>query len=411
MVTTRSVLRDANNRRQLNEDSCKIYKLTNDLLQLIFQYVGGMQYGFVACTSYRFSAQYLDTFNDTITSYKNAVRSVSCAAFCLQSDEPHCYSSFFGLETNYCSRAMILFRTAALEGKLEILIWGEDSGYELKKLLGYRVGSGEYSIHPPRNYSIRPPRNNQNIIAYAARKGHLNVVQYMRNLGIGWDERTCRFAAMNGHLELLKWCRANQCTWDDRTCAYAALNGHFELLKWCRENQCPWDEGTCANAAAGGHLKLLKWARANHCPWNEGTCAKAAAGGHLKLLKWARTNGCPWNTLTCSNAARKGHLDVLKYARANQCPTNEKTCEFAAENGHLELLQWARADGCAFNEIKCNEYIEIYERYERELLTQGCARPCRVCYFTRCRCHIVSDYVNYNSDQSVSTISWEAPTS
>ena len=376
MVTTRSVLRDARNRTQLNEDSCKIYKLSNDELQLIFQYVGEMQYGFVACTSHRFYEQYLDTFNDTITSYKNAVRSVSCAAFCLQSDEPHCYSSFFGLETHCCSRANILFRTAALEGKLEILIWGEDSGYELKKLLGYRVGSREYSIHPP--------RNNQNIIAYAARKGHLNVVQYMRKLGIGWDERTCRFAAMNGHLELLKWCRANQCTWDDRTCAYAALNGHFELLKW---------------------------ARANHCPWDEGTCANAAAGGHLKLLKWARTNGCPWNTLTCSNAARKGHLDVLKFARANQCPTNEKTCEFAAENGHLELLQWARADGCAFNEIKCNEYIEIYERYERELLTQGCARPCRVCYFTRCRCHIVSDYVNYNSDQSVSTISWEAPTS
>ena len=371
MVTTRSVLRDANNRRQLNEDSCKIYKLTNDLLQLIFQYVGGMQYGFVACTSYRFSAQYLDTFNDTITSYENAVHSVSCAAICLQSDDPHCYS-----------RANILFRTAALEGKLEILIWGEDCGYELKKLLGYRVETVNHAL------------KNQNIIAYAARNGHLNVVQYMRKLGIGWDERTCRFAAMNGHLELLKWCRANQCTWDERTCAYAALNGHFELLKWCWENQCPWDEDTCAYAAATGNLEILIWARANQCPWDEWTCAKAAAGGHLNLLKWARANQCPWNTHTCSFAAYRGHLDVLKWARANQCPTDEKTCEFAAENGNIELLQWARADGCAFNEIKCNEY-----------LTLGCGQ-CRLVYFGRSRYSIVSHYdYDDDSDQSVSTIS------
>jgi len=383
MVTTRSVLRDARNRTQLNEDSCKIYKLSNDELQLIFQYVGEMQYGFVACTSHRFYEQYLDTFNDTITSYENAVHSVSCAAVCLQSDEPRCDS-----------RAKVLFRTAALEGKLEILIWGEESGYELKKLLGYRVNS------------VHAPRKNQNIIAYAASNGHLNVVKYMRKLGIAWDERTCRFAAMNGHIELLKWARANQCPWSFWTCACAARNGHLELLKWARANQCPWNAMSCANAALHGHLELLKWARANQCPWDKWTCANAALHGHLELLKWARANQCPWDEWTCAFAAMNGQLDLLKWARANQCPADENTCIFAAANGHIELLQWARADGCAFNEIKCNHYIEVYEWQ----LTRGCGQQCIVCYnrisHGRCRCNTRSHF-NYDDDQSVSTLSWD----
>jgi len=69
---------------------------------------------------------------------------------------------------------------------------------------------------------------------------------------------------------------------------YAAQRGHLEVLKWARENGCPWYEKTCAYAAAGGHLEVLKWARANGCPWDERTCTHAAEGGHLEVLKWAR---------------------------------------------------------------------------------------------------------------------------
>jgi hypothetical protein len=48
-------------------------------------------------------------------------------------------------------------------------------------------------------------------IADAAFYGHLEVVNYLRWLGISWDERTCANAAMNGHLELLKWIREHEC--------------------------------------------------------------------------------------------------------------------------------------------------------------------------------------------------------
>ena len=50
------------------------------------------------------------------------------------------------------------------------------------------------------------------------------------------------------------------------------------MLQWARENGCPWDERTCRAAAKGGHLEVLKWAYENGCPWNEETCWAAAQG-------------------------------------------------------------------------------------------------------------------------------------
>ena len=103
----------------------------------------------------------------------------------------------------------------------------------------------------------------------------------------------CAYAAKNGHLEVLQWARARGCPWDERTCACAAWNGHLEVLQWARAHGCPWDEDTCAWAAENGHLEVLQWARAHGCPWDERTCEKAAENGHLEVLQWAQEQGCP----------------------------------------------------------------------------------------------------------------------
>jgi len=115
---------------------------------------------------------------------------------------------------------MILFKIAATDGKLDVLEWGDDSGYDLKHLL------------------------NEDTIAGTALNGHLAVVQYLRTLGVSWNSGTCTNAALNGHIELLKWAWVNGCPWDEWTCANAAGNGHLEFLKWARVNGCPWDDRT-----------------------------------------------------------------------------------------------------------------------------------------------------------------------
>jgi hypothetical protein len=79
--------------------------------------------------------------------------------------------------------------------------------------------------------------------------------------------------------------------WGEETCAYAADKGHLEVLQWLRSEGCPWDERTCMFAATGGHLETLQWARAHGCPWNDELLHFAVVHGHTHVIQWAQRNG------------------------------------------------------------------------------------------------------------------------
>jgi len=138
-------------------------------------------------------------------------------------------------------------------------------------------------------------------------------------------ERFCWRMARKGDLELLQFLHERGCPWDTLTCSYAAQNGHLECLKFAHENGCPWNEGTCLSAAFKGRLECLKYAHENGCPWDEETCSNAAKFGHLECLKYAHENGCPWDETTCFNAAYNDHPESFKYAVENGCPQSTNT--------------------------------------------------------------------------------------
>ena len=48
-------------------------------------------------------------------------------------------------------------------------------------------------------------------------------------------------------------------------CPEAASSGNVKLLEWVRNVGLPWDERVCSNAALNGHLEVLKWAKEHGC--------------------------------------------------------------------------------------------------------------------------------------------------
>jgi len=77
-------------RKEVNADSCPLFKMSNDEFNHIFGYVGEKQYGFVACISDRFHQVYLEAFGDqTLASIASAVVSVSRAQLCLSTERPN----------------------------------------------------------------------------------------------------------------------------------------------------------------------------------------------------------------------------------------------------------------------------------------------------------------------------------
>jgi len=204
-----------------------ISDFSDDLIGMVFGFLGRGHFLFVAGTSrqfYRVYERMCKNENDTTkTSMRNAVESISRLQWS---------------RANECPWDIWTCAYAAKNGHLEVLQWARANECPWD----WRTCAG------------------------AAKNGHLEVLQWARANECSWDIWTCAGAAWNGHLEVLQWARANECPWDWRTCAHAALNGHLEVLQWARANGCPWNEYTCAWANENGHLEVWEWAKANGCP-------------------------------------------------------------------------------------------------------------------------------------------------
>ncbi|SPN79848.1 Ankyrin repeat-containing protein [Brazilian cedratvirus IHUMI] len=99
-----------------------------------------------------------------------------------------------------------------------------------------------------------------------------------------------RRMAKKGKLRVLQWAHDRH-PWTDNVCAWAAGRGLLEVLKWARANGFPWNVEVCNQAASSGHLEVLKWLIDNGCDCDDNICAWATTGDHLEILQWLIDNG------------------------------------------------------------------------------------------------------------------------
>ena len=110
---------------------------------------------------------------------------------------------------------------------------------------------------------------------------------------------------------------------------YAARGGHLEVLQWLCLQGAALSPQTCTATAEGGHLAVLQYAHQKGCAWIISKCATAANGGHLTVLQYAPQNGCAWGPKVCCAAAQPALdeiIEVLKWARLQQPPCPLWSC-------------------------------------------------------------------------------------
>ena len=194
-----------------------------------------------------------------------------------------------------------------------------------------------------------------NLMKYAAKNGHLEVVKWLHENHIeGRTDEAMDWAAKNGHLEIVIWLHLNRkerltsggmCTTDAMD--WAAHNGYLEVVKWLHENR---QEGCTMNAmnfaASNGHLEIVKYLHQNQKMCTYLAMDWAAYNGHLEVVKWLhenRTEGC--TTYAMDIAAKEGHLEVIKWLHENRqegCTSN--AMYLAAQFDHLEVVKWLYAN-------------------------------------------------------------------
>jgi hypothetical protein len=177
-------------------------------------------------------------------------------------------------------------------------------------------------------------------IAQAAKNGHLDCLRYAHENGCEWHINTARDAAEFGHLDCLRYAIENGCPNDHsvRLPAYAAAGGKLNVLIYLKEigifqqvlssNQTIWKYKVAELAAQNGHLDCLQFVRENGFPWDNATSYYAA--GDIDCLRYVHENGCPWDYGVPYIAARQPSLDCLRYAYEHGCPFNDYICDEVA---------------------------------------------------------------------------------
>jgi diadenosine tetraphosphatase ApaH/serine/threonine PP2A family protein phosphatase len=159
---------------------------------------------------------------------------------------------------------------AAVSGNLKLLKWLVEQGTQL-------------------NYSTW---------ISAVELGNLEMIQWLREKHCPWYETdyiaalphrdsdgkyhyqtvlTCVYAARYGHLHILEWLKTNGHPYDLYIELEAAIHGHIHVLEWATKDadfqDISWKDYSIQlfhNAAASGQLKVLSWLKDKNCPWEKG---------------------------------------------------------------------------------------------------------------------------------------------
>ena len=105
---------------------------------------------------------------------------------------------------------------------------------------------------------------------WAARGGHVDVVALLwKRVDIDQSQHAelVMASAQSGSLPMLQWVVERRLPLISNACTWAASRGHLDALRFLRSHHCPWDGATLKGAAINGHLDILQWALANGCPW------------------------------------------------------------------------------------------------------------------------------------------------
>lgn len=222
----------------------------------------------------------------------------------------------------------------------------------------------------------------------------LEELKDVHKRGIQWHPLTCAFAARGGHLDIIEWLREHGGDWKTHTCSNAAFGGHLDILKWARKEGCPWDSKTCALAAKGGNLEILQWARTNGCEWDVTTCIAAIESQSIEILEWALNNGCPTETIRsrgvkdlCGAAAVSEDEDIIALVfESHGCvPSADSYC-YAARHGNVRSLEQLQARECEWNTDTCLATVYGHQKLDnlKWLHEQSCPWDTSLCTVATC---------------------------
>jgi len=201
--------------------------------------------------------------------------------------------------------------------------------------------------------SVRSEENDGSIVEYIARKGKIEILEWLSKntelkFSYAMDE-----AASKGQLETLKWLYKNRLTLKEyRPCGRygiedAVRKNYLRVLKWIhKKTEERANDNIIIIAAYAGHLRILRYLQKhgyNEC--DNYNLDAIASKCNLEALKWLYRHGYiknPDKKMIISTAAANGCFLVVKwlYEKRDYKEFYDWSLDYAALGGNIEIVKW-----------------------------------------------------------------------
>ena len=186
-------------------------------------------------------------------------------------------------------------------------------------------------------------RNCVSLIEAVSRK-HLTCLIHYRNEGETWDEWTIALAARRGSVDIVEYLKQNGCPWDEKVYETAAFHCRVDVLRYAYHNHCPRGSlNVAAEAAKAAKDSSLRYAKVVF-GWDSRVYVEAIRHGRLENLKYAHNYGCPLLDVNVAAVAVEfEQMECFRYAiGVMNAPKVVSVCCEAAKLNRLDFLILAR---------------------------------------------------------------------
>lgn len=393
-----------NNADRLSNQSLEKY-LQPEIVRLIFTFVGGYDYRFIAVVSKTFRTLYSKEFPAKVTSVTLAGLSIHHAkVFYDEYNE----DMFPRKRVHDDERKVIKFmmEEAILIGNLDVLkflvSWEKINVTEMERALAFKFSVGCGRMDCLQFLFTRGVVVHSNVINNAARNGQLHILKFLcQKYSKGYKVLTCESASEGGHIKCLQYLHSKGATFNGRCFVEAARGGHLDCIRYLYENDCTWEIGGQGRAdyimrvAANNSFECFQYLNENQCPWYTWGCFKAAASGgndeclqyiyniirpnfmenrsfhydlmseaagsgRLECLKFLHEKGCGWNIHASRRASSSKSVECLRYLHDNGCPMDQVCCTVAIRNGSINCLRYLHKCGYTLTGKLYTDGLEHY---------------------------------------------------
>jgi hypothetical protein len=167
----------------------------------------------------------------------------------------------------------------------------------------------------------------------AARRGHVELLEWLLENGAHFNPAIVCAAACGGHVDILKFLAGRKIPlWPMEAVGEAVGEGHLEPVKFFFDNaseifapKVDFKSWLAEKINGNASLELLKYLREQDVPWEVpfphlDILTLLANSANLETLQWLVSEGVPWSVLAIHNLVSRGDIEILNWARDVKAP-------------------------------------------------------------------------------------------